>query len=144
MPLVIFLKKLKFLAIFWKKMSRFCQFFDSQMAIFRRVRCRYHCLIPQNPIKSSYSETHRHILSKEDWICYNFLYCIFLGIYRFRYRILSGSETDSFTYLCKKKKKKENTKWLGQEIQRNSSIVEYNWRIEFVYLRLKTPFQCDC
>ena len=32
-----FWKKLKFLAIFWEKMSSFWQFFHSQMAIFRRV-----------------------------------------------------------------------------------------------------------
>ena len=34
-----FWKKWKFLAILLKKMSSFWQFFDSQMAIFRRVRC---------------------------------------------------------------------------------------------------------
>ena len=36
-----FWKKLKFLAIFCEKMSSFWQFFDSQMAIFRRVRYKY-------------------------------------------------------------------------------------------------------
>ena len=35
------MKKLQFLAIFLKKMLSFCLFFDSQMAIFRRVRCRW-------------------------------------------------------------------------------------------------------
>ena len=38
LPLVIFLKKKFFLAIFFEKMSSFWQYFDSQMAIFRRVR----------------------------------------------------------------------------------------------------------
>ena len=39
-PLQFFGKKWKFLAIFFEKMSSFWQFFDSQMAIFRRVRYR--------------------------------------------------------------------------------------------------------
>ena len=38
LPLVIFWKKLKFLAFFFEKMSSFWQLFVSQMAIFRRVR----------------------------------------------------------------------------------------------------------
>ena len=43
-----FWKKWKFLAIFLEKMSSFWQFFDSQMAIFRRVRYRStgRCIIP--------------------------------------------------------------------------------------------------
>ena len=39
-------KKRKFLAIFLEKMSSFWQFFDSQMAIFRRVRLCYTPMIP--------------------------------------------------------------------------------------------------
>ena len=38
LPMAISLKKKKIFAIFLKKMSSFWQFFDIQMAIFRRVR----------------------------------------------------------------------------------------------------------
>ena len=43
-----FWKKWKFLAIFFEKMSSFWQFFDSQIAIFRRVRL-WHILTSSTP-----------------------------------------------------------------------------------------------
>ena len=47
-----FLKKLKFLANFLKKLSSFWQFFDIQMAIFRRVRLA-RCLSTLSCLSSS-------------------------------------------------------------------------------------------
>ena len=38
--LTFFSKKLTKIVIFFHKMSSFCQFFDIQMAIFRKVRCQ--------------------------------------------------------------------------------------------------------
>ena len=43
MPVAIFLKKMTIFGNYFLKMSSFLQFFDSQMAIFRRVSSVYLC-----------------------------------------------------------------------------------------------------